>query len=75
MQAAGRISQGIVPAIARQSTGQTGTQSPQPAQSISLRSGSSRMVVLARGADDAANGGSQQAGHQVFDHRLLQGGE
>lgn len=73
--AAGRISQGIAPAIARQSAGQTGMQSPQPGQSDSLRTGNSRTVVLRCGADGPADRRLHKSRHQVLDHRLLQGRE
>jgi hypothetical protein len=65
------MSQGTIPAIARQWTGQTATQSPQPVQWVSSRTGISRIVVR-RWADRSPDRRCHQAEDQILDYRLLQ---
>ena len=75
-QSAGRISHGTGPAIARASVGQTATHVPELTHFVSSTTGISRIVFVHRGRPNHSfDGRRQQAGHQVFDHRLLQGRE
>ena len=65
-QSRGRISHGVGPAMARQWTGQTAAQSPQPVQSEGLRMGRSRIVFACGLPHDSADGRGEKAGRQVF---------
>ena len=50
-QAAGRISHGTRPAIARASVGQTATHVPDPTHRVPSTTGISRIIVLSRRPD------------------------